>query len=335
MILNRNNISSIILAGLSFILLIGAALSEFYQAPILSSKELSKLQYLFTQSEIENVKKIDLKTGLGEYKLNKRAQGQWTLSSPREIDANSELIDKVLDGLKTIKIKKIYPKDPINMANFSLDNPISKIKLTNDKGSHKSISFGLINPIDNSTYVALDNEKAIYHVNIVDMSFEKIDLTALIDSRIFNMKWDEIKSIKIIGQNKKTRLSFNRDKTRWVSKSLELNEERVRTYLDELTNMKSTIILDRKTEDMEKRLNQYLSRPYFSMEIVNANDELIKYEVSYIINSLPDIKMEKKQNFIIRATNRQHPFLVSKDYMKFFFKKNSSFKPIPIKKLIY
>ena len=335
MIINRNNISSLILIGLTSVLLIGATVSEFFQAPILSSKELSKLQFLFTQKEVESVTKLSIESGLGRFSLALGQTKNWSLTSPRLIDANNDTIENILESLKKIKIKKIYPKDAINLANFSLDKPISTISLENTEGVSKKISFGLINPIDNSTYVSLDQDKAIYHVNFVNIPLEKLELSALIDSRIFSMDVDQLRSVQIIGENRVTRLKMENKEKKWISSRRELDGVKVKKYLQELVSMKSHIILDKRTQKLEKRLERYLKRPFMKVLLTTDDDQKIEYLISYVINSLPDIKMEKKTNFIIKASNRQHPYLVDRSNMKLFYKKNSSFKSLPIKKLIY
>lgn len=333
--LNRNSISTFILGGFITVLLIGSLVSEFFQAPIISSQELSKFQFLFTREQVDTVNFIKIKSSLGEYQLE-RKDFKWNLTSPRLIDANINTIEKILSSLKEVKIKKIYPKDAINLANFSLDNPISTLTIKNEKNEEKSISFGLVNPIDNSTYVSVEDEKAIYHINNINMPFERIELTSLIDSRIFNMEWNEIKSFKMVSHvSTRPTLSFVREKKLWVSGNRQLNDERMKKYLTELTSLKSTIILDERTEKLDKTLERYLTKPLFKLNIQTEDDSEIEYRVSYIITSLPGIKMERKQNFIIKASNRQHPFLVNKEFMRLFYKKTSHLKPIPIKKLIY
>ncbi len=318
------------------VLIITSLVSEFFQAPIISSKELSKLQFLFTQEQVNSISNVKIESELGKYQLEMNEKRKWTLISPRSIDANTALVNKILATLREIKIKKIYPKDAINLANFSLDNPISTMTLQNAAGDKKKISFGLVNPIDNSTYVSLENEKAIYHVNNLNIPFERIELSSLIDSRIFDMNWKEIKKFKLFSQSSKTpSLSFTKEKSLWISGKKQLQENRMIKYLTELTSLRSTFILDERTEALNKKLERYTKKPFFNLQIQTSSGEEIDYKVSYIISSLPGIKMEKKQNFIIKASNRQHPFLVNKSFMKLFYKRTSSFKPIPIKKLIY
>jgi len=316
----------------------GALISEFFQAPILSSKELNKLQFLFTKSDVQSISQIKIKTSIDEFSLNKAEGNNWILSKPRVIDANLEIVNKILETLEDIKIKRIYPKDQINLANFSLDNPISTLTIKDKNEEIKTLSFGLVNPIDNSTYLSVSGDNAIYHINVLKMSFEKIELSSIIDSQIFNFNWNQVKELKIYPQRQTTpalAIEKSTDGTNWMSGQMNLDEEKIGEYLNELISMKSHIILDKTDDELTAELDKILSVPFFKIVIVTTKDETNTYDISYFVNTLPNVKIEKKQNFIIRASNRKHPFLVNKDFMKLFYKRSNQFKGTSIKKLIY
>jgi hypothetical protein len=329
----KNQLSTLIIGVFTFVLVLAAFVSEFFQAPTSTSQELTKLQYLFNDKDIKNIEVLSLQTGLVDFTV-KNESGHWIMTSPREIDANDETIGQILESLRNIRIKKIYPRDEINKANFSLNNPLSKVTLTYPDTKKRVLSFGLVNPINNTTYVSLDSEDAIYHVNLLSFRFEKTELANVIDSRIFSSTAKEVARLQISSRDSKT-LDIEKNKNIWYSGKRQLQSEKVETYLNELLSIKSAVILDRKTDRLSKKLSSYLDRPYFKMTLQNNKGEEITYDVSFIVNSLPDINIERKQNFIIRASNRKHPFLVHKNYMKHFYKKASSFKTLSIKKIIY
>lgn len=332
--IRRNYFSASLVSILFITLLSGAVISEFFQAPVITSKELSNLQFLFTSDQIDGVDNISLASNLGRFSLAKN-NGQWIITQPRRINANENTINKLLDSLKNVKIKKIFPKDPINLSNFSLDNPTSTITLKNEEGVNETISFGLINPIDNSTYVVSDSDNAIYHVNAVKFSLEKLDLPSLIDSRVFSYAPNDIRAITVINSGK-LRFAFERNKNDiWVSGKSALDDERVQDFLVKLTSFKSNLILDKRTDKMNERIDRYLQKPYFKIIVKIKTGEEIEYDLSWVLSSLPDLNIEKKENFIIRASNREHPFLVSKEYLSVLYKRIKSFRPSPLNKIIY
>lgn len=332
--IKRNYFSASLVSILFITLLFGAVISEFFQAPVITSKELSNLQFLFTSDQVDKVDNISLQSNLGRFSLAKN-KNQWIITKPRRINANEAIINKLLDSLKNVKIKKIFPKDPINLSNFSLDNPTSIVTLKGEDGSDETISFGLINPIDNSTYVVSDKDNAIYHVNAVKFSLEKIDLPSLIDSRVFSYAPSDIRGVTVINSGK-LRFEFGRnDKDIWVSGNKALDDEAVQEFLVKLTSFKSNSILDKRTEKMDKAIERHLAKPYFKVIVKIKTGEEIEYDLSWVLTSLPDLNIEKKENFIIRVSNREHPFLVSKEYLNVLYKRLKSLRPSPLNKIIY
>ena len=324
---NKNKISTFIVATFSFLMLATAFISEFFQAPIISSENFSEFQILFKKEDLSTVSVIKLKSNLGEFILENDKEKNWKLLFPRKINADLAVVSTILKSLENIRIKKIYPKDTINLGNFSLDNPIYTIELSNGNFFKKKISFGLINPIDNSTYITLAGEGAIYHINTLDKSLERLEITGLIDSRIFNLEYDEISSIKIFPRfSSFPSLNLSKVKNNWFNKRKKLNKIEVEKFLKKLTRIKSHTILDQQTEKLKNKVQYYMKRYLFQGEIENIKKEKIKYKVSYVINSLPDLPMGRKQLFILETSNRTYPFLVSKDYLTLFYRKSFGFR---------
>lgn len=315
---------------------IGALVSEFFQAPILSSKELSKLQFLYTNSDFEKISKLNLKSNLGDFNLVKEDKNTWMMTTPRRINANSEIVTKILKALEDIKIKKIYPNDQINVANFSLDKPVATLTITDDKNESKILSFGLINPIDSSTYLQVKGENVIYHINVLDFSLEKLDVTNLIDTQIFSSNVLAVSELKIFPPRTSIP-SFNvlKKENEWSSGNLKLDSASVVSFIEEIKAIKTHIILDQIDETMVLEMEKIFQNSANKIEITEDKGSVITYDISQPFNSLTNIKVEKRQNFLIRASNRKHVFVVNKDYLKLFSKRVNQLKENPIKKLIY
>ncbi len=332
MIAIKRNFSGILIIFFTLALVLASLVSEFFQAPIISSRELSKFQFLFSSSDIENLQRFEVESELGHFKLQK--EGSWVLVEPRKINANSQNINEMLDALKEIKIKRIFPKDQINLVNFSLDKPLAKLHLSPIKEKSKTLSLGLVNPIDNSTYISFENEDVIYHVTLYKYSYEKVDLSSLIDSRIFDFHIDKITEFKLLDTNKREKVSLSKKADTWIHNDVIQNEEKIKEYFKELINLRSIIILDSRTPELDAEIESYLKKPLYTISFKEGTKET-KVEVSHVVRSLNGIKMEKRQNFIIRSTSRKHPFIVDRTHLKLFYKNMRSFKALNFKKLIY
>lgn len=339
--LKKSVISSWILFFFMLALFAGAFISEFFQAPTIAGHQFQGEQYLFDNREFDRVNKISLSNRLDTFHLERSQEekSSWKLTFPRELPANKLTIDKIFNALKLIKIEKVYSQDPIHISHFDLDNPLMKITLFDDTKKSETLQLGLINPIDNSAYIMLLESDLIYQVVDLDLSLIKFDLGDFIDSRIFTPSLDSISSVRIFRGNKKlgsVSLQVKSEKGEWIGKNgKELNRDKINDYLTKLSKLKSNFILDKRSEKLENRLKKTLTRPLYTIEIEDRNNNTFTYLVSSVISSLPDIKMEKRQNFIITASNRKHPYLMNKEYLNLFGKTQRTFRKLPIKKFFY
>ena len=334
-------ISNWILLFFLFILLASGSISEFFQAPAFKNDVQGKYKILFDNRKLSRVDKISFKNPLGTFHLKKisNTHSPWRLSFPRELTASSDTIDHIFEILKSVKIRKIYQQDIINMANFSLSNPLIEMELFYNDGNKHKLLFGLINPIDNSTYITKSGTDVIYHVDALKGSLETLDFANFIDSKIMALNQEEIISLKIYrGPLKRGRpqLSMKKKEDQWYgSNGKKLNSQKAVNYIKSLTELKSSFILDKISEKAQVKIKNHLSTPLYSMEITDQNNNVITYKISAIINSLPGIKIERRQNFIIEASHRNHPFLFNKEDLSHFSKTQRSLTKPSVKKLFY
>ena len=319
-------------------IVIGALASEFFQAPEIQNTALNRYQLLIKPEQVDQVQSIELKNRLGDFTLSKLKSNSWSLTSPRNLPSNQETVQSILKNLKEIRIRKILPKDAINISNYSLDAPLMKVKLKYFGGKESTLSVGLVNPIDRSTYVTFSNKEAIYHVDSLKGSLESLSLANFIESKIFTQKKSEVSHIKIYRgklPSPSTRLALTKVKGNWENQAKKnVDPKSVDTFLSTVLNLKSSLILDKRTEKLDKSIEKYFKSPSYTVEVASLGEKVF-YEISYLINTIPDIKMEKRQTFIIKASNREHPYIVEKSKLPIFQKKDRSFKKLSIKKLFY
>lgn len=331
--------STWLVSGFFLILLASAMLSEFFQAPIESLQELDEYQTVMKAAELSDATQISIKNRLGSFTLTKNSYGLWQLISPREYPATESTMTQIFNALANLKIRKIYEKDLINTSNFSLDRPQLEITFNYKDKPSQTLQVGLINPIDNSTYISFDKKKAIYHVDAITYPFEKLDIGIFIDTRIFSLELANIASFSLY-RNKidsaNLQLEFYHRGNNWEMKDNRVLEpQKVEEYLNELLALKSQIILDRQTDSLKEKVDEFLATPYYVIKITdNENREFI-YNITWPLQALPDIKMEKRENFLISASDRKYPFLIHKDYFAIFQKRQSQFRTLSIKKLFY
>lgn len=331
--------SSWLLAIFTLTLVVSGLSSIFFQAPVTTNHELNRYRSLFSEEDILKIRELTLTNRLGTFTFT-RSHGadQWRMTSPRSVMANSAPLQRMLSALTDLRIRRIFDRDPISTSNFSLENPLSQIELTKVSGERQKILFGLMNPIDNSTYLMFEDGDVIFHIDSVSFMIESLDLASFIDSRIFPVSLENIKTFKIFRGLASTapQLALIQEGESWKDQTgRNLEPTKVQEYLQELASLRSLFIIDRKTEEMQKAIDQYLAQPFYTVEVTDKQDNVFSYTVSQIIDSLPEIKIEKKQNFIIQASSRDYPFLLNKDALELLGRRSQQFSTIEIKKLFY
>lgn len=324
------------------VLAIATGISEFFQAPTEQNTELTKFRTLFSNEDFSKVTEINLRNRLGEFRFAKIPDdpySRWNMTEPKKFPANNDVFKKLFETLKDLKIRKIFSYDPINIANFSLDAPLYEITLIAADGTKKILSFGLVNPIDNSTYISNSAEtEAIYHIDAVQSDLASLDMADFVDSHIFTPKAAQVRNLKIFRGNPTGQPSFQlfRGKNgEWNSGNRELDEAKTLQWLDELLLLRTMLIVDKSTPELDESIEKLVESPQFTIQIEDLNENILSWVVSQSINTLPDVRIEKRAYVLIKASNRPYPYLIHKDQLKLFQPRENDLRKSGINKIFY
>ena len=319
--------SNLILFSFFLILSISAVMTELFRTPTAQNFNLDDYAFVFKREDFKNLSKIVFKNSLGIFHLNKSKDhfiSPWELKFPRELPARLETVKSIINSLQNLKIKRIYKRDAISISNFSLNPPLMELKITDQEKNQMQIELGLVDSITNSTYIALKDQDIIYQIDSISFPLEKIDLSDFIETKIFTTELKNIKAFKLFQRtgrtSKRSKISiFQDEQSSWKNtRGHKFNKSSSSEILNKFLNLKSTIILDAVTQKLEKKIERYTRSPLYSIIIKEKKGNEIEYKVSPLITSLPGIKMEKGQYFIVKASNRTFPFLVHRDSYPIF-----------------
>lgn len=296
---------------------------EFFQGAQADRVAVNLLSSPIKISFISKVDKIQFKNRLGSVNLIKD-KNIWLMKEPRIIPAKEKTIKRLLEQIKNIKIRTIHENEPINFKSFSLNNPVVELKLSTPKQSI-NVKVGLINPIDNTLYMTISNSDHIYQTNLFNFQLERLDLSNFIESRVFSVEASEVARISIYQRNSNTPYSVLEWKNNnWLSKRYRpkkynnISNANTSKKLNDIFNIKTHMIIDKSDEKLTKKISNYLGSPFLRIVIKTKDGETIKYKVSTLIKGIQKLKIEKKQYFIMSASNRDYPFLIHKSYLDEF-----------------
>lgn len=293
------------------------AFSEIFQNAVNDDASFDSFSDPIKSDIIANLKSIRLKNRLGKYTVTRNETGHWNLMEPRKMPAPSETINKIIQALEGISIHTLHQKEPINLQSFSLDNPIAILDLYTKLDEHVQIKIGLVNPINNTSYMTISNHDIIFQTNALSSKLELMRLSDFVDSQIFSHKLEHIKEFVIYnGKNRESSNQLTRNLSQWESKRYRtISAASVERTLSDILDIKSHMIVDSQDEKLLNLLNNYLKNPLYRIEVKTLDGRTAKYTVTGLLGSIPDLKIEKRQNFLIKSSERQYPHLIHKEFL--------------------
>ncbi len=324
--MSKRKLASNLILFLFFILVSVAALfSDIFQNPLKTGSQFVEQAKVFSQNELESINRLSFKNKSGEFTFERNVNNQkspWHMVSPRAVSTNSIFIEKLFDSLGTIKIKKVFPEEKINLSNFSIDKPTTLLNLYDKKGKILTITVGLMNSIDNTTYLKISQRPGIFHSEAPSLSLENATILDLTESQIFSITSEKINSFKIYLGNKKSdkaQLELIKKNGAWqngVGEAIVITK--IDDFLQELSKLKSSFILDKQTETQKKQTSLLSKNSQYILSIEDNKGTTTDYSVSALIKSLSDIDLKGEEYFIIDQFNSGTCYIVKKEFFEIF-----------------
>lgn len=326
-------VSNLVLVSF-FSLVIGTMfLSNIFKTPIKGQQELIEQSLVFSNKELENITHLSLKNKSGEFTFERddlQSTSQWHMKSPRDISVNSVFVEKLFSSLNVIKTKKLVDDNLTNNSNFSLEKPTAILTLTDDKDKNIILSVGIMNTIDNSTYMKISGKNGIYHVEAPSISLENITLADLVESTVFDINFKTMLSFKIFRKTS-TIPSFEIHKKdgKWITlEDRPIDIKRLEDMIDDFITLKSSFTLDIPTDAQKKQSQLLISNAEYTLKIESIEGTILLYKVSPITKNLIEVPLKDEAHFIINENHSPVIYVVKKDFLKIFELTNDNLKAL-------
>lgn len=314
----KNYVSTWLLALFALGLLGLLAFSEIFHNVVRDPAEMDSFSNPVKADIIANLKSIRLKNRLGKYTVTLDDNGQWNLVEPRKMPAPLKTIESLTRSLEALSIHTLHQKEPINLQSFSLDNPVAILDLYTKLDEHIEIKLGLVNPVNNTSYITVSNHNIIFQINSLASKPELLKLSDFIDANIFSHSLNEIKEFSLYrGKNRDSSNTLSKRPDGWESKRYRsISDASVERTLANILSVKSHMIVDSQDEKLLNLLNNYLDNPLYRINVQTTDGKSAEYIVSGLLASVPDLKIEKRQYFLMKSSLRRYPHLIHKDYLE-------------------
>jgi hypothetical protein len=303
-----------LVAGISVLFLA----AELLQYNPLSNFDTSTSENPIDSELLSNVETLKFENRITGATLKQMNRNDWMITEPKTIPASFEQINSLLTALATVKVNKIHQLEPLNQAAFSLNRPLATISITTRLQEQLTVKVGLVNPINNSTYIEIPEKNAIYQVSNLSLDVTSLSFTDLIDARVFRNRLNELEKITIFNRKGPSKyIEFESNGALWSTlKYNTVNQANVVDTLKELLNIKAFMILDQLEEKAQKVVEKYQRSILYTVRLQQDAETETTYRISTLVKSIPGVKFDKRQYFLVWPSNRNFPYLVHKDNLK-------------------
>lgn len=323
----RNLISTLFTLILTFLLLFYLVYIEFFQDNRDQVSAANLLRNPISNSTLKNTVSLRLKNRIGSYSI-KKEKTKWILQDPL-VQARQETIDLIIKALKDIKIYTVHEYEPINFESFNMHEPLIEIDLYTKLLEKYNIKIGRMNYLNNTTYMTVSGSDHIFQTDLLKGSLETLGLSDFIDSRIFSPEIKNIKKFQVFKENQKTpSLQFVQTEKNWTLRNYgRASSKKIQDKILTILNIKAHKIVDKIDEDVANFIENYLKNPIYVIKVELNNGEKIEYKISSLTKELPELKLEKRQYFLIRASNNRYTYIIDKTYLNELQIRKKDLKP--------
>lgn len=271
--------------------------------------------------QYNELRQIKLNNKNGEFILENTnpaglIEGPWQLTSPQVLKVKSAVVNKIMNALKQIQIRQLFALDAINLNSFSLDAPTATINLVSLAGRSFDIKLGLINPIDNSSYMTFTGATQIYQIDPLVISLESYDLAQMAESQVLALNIDSIQSFELVKENISI-FRWQRNADKWLDQTAtELDQEKMKKYFERWENVKSSLVLEMGNPDQREVIDRLLTNPQYLLRVQTLSG-LRTYTLSLYSETISGVNLGVNQFYILSTDEKKSFSFIEKAQLNF------------------
>jgi len=168
--------------------------------------------------------------------------------------------------------------------------------------------------------MTVSGHNLIFQTAMLNSPFEILELSDFVDSNVFSVGVDNIRRLSIYhGKNPRPNnvLEFKNDQ--WIAKKYKtISNDNTYKKIESLLDVKTHMIVDKTNDELKSFIDNYLASPLYRIVIQTKDKKTLTYKISTLTKAINELKIEKRQYFIMSASNRPYPFLINKSYINRF-----------------
>lgn len=324
--------STMAVVGFGIILSALAFFAEMFQGPPVPTDLTQLIQNPIPTDKLANLKSVSFTNKMGSFKFENthpqfELDGPWQMIQPTNIKARKDFFLKVLKSLTEIQVRHTHRADTINLQSFSLDKPLFSFIFETQDSSLIQVSFGLINPIDNSTYFSLTGSDLIYQSNTLSLPLESVTPDELLDSKALALNSELVSMIEIQeAPFQAIQLRVNKISDLWQDNSGQrMDSKKLERYIGDLQNIKSYMVLDKLSPIASAELEKIMSAPRWRLKIAQR-EYTETFFVAGPLTDIGDFRLEKANSLLFYREGTTTPIVLPPDMQNIFKKSDSQLR---------
>lgn len=319
--------STIMVMSFAVVLAMVGFFAEVFQAPSLPQEMAQLIKNPLPVDKLQHLRTMSFTNKAGTFKFENTnpsglPEGPWRMLEPTSIKARKDFFVKVIQALTDIQVRNVHQADSINTQSFSLDKPLFSLVLGPIDGAPIEISFGLLNPIDNTTYFSVKDQDWIYQSLALPLPLDTVTADELLDAKALAFNLDEIESIELSPND----LKLVKMGTAWENGlGQRLDSKKVEGFLKDLLDLKSYMVLDKLDASQNEAMKIIMHSPKWRLQ-VSRRDISDTYYVSAPLDRVGSFKLDKSGSALLYREGTLSPIVLDREQLNVFNRKERDLK---------
>jgi hypothetical protein len=310
--------------GTFFLLIAVIALGSyvyFYEIKGKEARDKAKAaEKQFWKVESKDIQHIELTSSGQKIAAARKNQTEWTLTAPRQLDADSDEITRLADTATKLEQESVVEENAANLEKFGLRPAQSSLRIKTRDGKEYAMNFGIKNPTGNAAYASMPNQNRVFLIpaHFVSSFDKKVD--DLRNHTVLSFEQPEAQSLTI--RSPKGDIDLFKDSTdRWWFKGMAnraADSPQVRGVLNALSMGKIKEFFNESPEDYS---NIKMDKPVIDATVTYGKNKAIKRLIIIADKSKLEKKGEKDKGqqsasdgtYLAKDASRPDLFFVEKE----------------------
>lgn len=189
------------------------------------------------------------KKGGDDVVLTKQGSGDWRITAPKELEADSSTVSSLLSTVSSLNAERVVDEKVSNLQTYGLEPATAEVVITENGNKSQQLLLGDNTPSLDGVYAVLAGDPRLFTIATYHKASLDKSLNDLRDKRFLTVADDKINRLELIeGKEDKSEIEFDRYKDQWqIVKPKPLRADS--NAVDDLVRKLTTARIDFSTTD--------------------------------------------------------------------------------------